>query len=77
VRAIPTVNLLEISIKLAILIYLDCVPAISIAISIISIYFDEVAGKGSFAEKGMLTTPRMLRTLGWKGLSVTATTGRS
>jgi hypothetical protein len=39
-RAVPTVNLLEISIKLAISIYFDCAPAISIAISIISIYFD-------------------------------------
>jgi len=39
-RAVPTVNLLAISIKLAISIYFDCAPAISIAISIISIYFD-------------------------------------
>jgi hypothetical protein len=40
-------------------------------------FFVEVVGKGSFAKKGMLTIPCMLCTLGWKGLSVTATTGRS
>jgi hypothetical protein len=42
-RAVPRVNLLPILIKLAILIYFDCVPAISIAILIsrsISIYFN-------------------------------------
>ncbi len=39
-HAIPRVNLLAISIELAISIYFDCMPAILITILIISIYFE-------------------------------------
>jgi hypothetical protein len=55
-RAVPRVNLLAISIKLAISIYFDCAPAISIAILIISIYFDQFDLFRSFRSTMKLTT---------------------